>query len=72
MIIKNLSKKEKIELIKNLASGKIHAVNGEIIDSGVVLIKKGDEYYLNGNLVDFDELKKKVETVIILPAKKII
>ncbi|HPE74679.1 MAG TPA: hypothetical protein PLC80_01245 [Draconibacterium sp.] len=69
MLTNNLSKREKIELIKNLASGKINVINGKIIDSGVVLIRKGDEYYLNDQVVDFDEVERKVDAFIILPAK---
>lgn len=68
--IGNLTRKEKIDLIRRIQAGEINIINGEIIEGGVVLIKKDEQYYLNGNPVDFDEVKKKVETVITLPAKK--
>lgn len=68
--LKDLSRKEKLELIKQIQAGEIHVINGEIIEGGVVLIQNADNYYLNGKPVDFEELAKKVETVIILPEKK--
>jgi hypothetical protein len=36
---------------------------------GIVLIQEVDQYFLNGKLVDYDEVTKNVDTVIILPAK---
>lgn len=68
--IKNLTRKEKIDLIKRILVGEIHIINGEIIEKGVVLIQKDDQYFLNGKPIDFDEVTKYVETVIILPAKR--
>ena len=68
--IGNLNRKEKIDLIRRIQAGEIHVINGEIIEGGVVLIQKDDQYFLNVKTVDFDEVTKKVETVIVLPAKK--
>lgn len=44
-------------------------VNGEITSGGVVLIQKGDEYFLNNKLVQIDRIREAAETLIILPAK---
>lgn len=67
---KNLDKKEKIELIKRIQAGEIHIINGEIIESGIVLIQHCDQYFFNGKPVDYDEVTKKIEAVIILPVKE--
>lgn len=69
MKIENLSKKEKIELIKRIQSGSVSFFAGQIIDGGVVLIEKNGQFFLDGVLVDKAEIEKHVEAIIILPAK---
>ena len=66
---KSLSKKEKIELIKRIQSGSVSIVAGQIIDGGVVLIKKNGQFFLNGVLVNKEEIEKHATALIILPAK---
>ncbi|MGQ8336873.1 hypothetical protein ACUNWD_10005 [Sunxiuqinia sp. A32] len=72
--IENLSKEEKIQLLKDLAAGKISVIDGEVIREGVVLIEKDGKYYVNEyheskHGVTHDEFLEKFrgETVIILP-----
>lgn len=67
---KNLDRKEKIDLIKRIQAGEANIINGEIIEGGVVLFRKDDQYFLNGKPVDYDEVTKKVDAVIILPFKE--
>lgn len=68
MKVGSLSRKEKIDLIKKLAAGEAHVINGEIISGGIVLIQKDGAYYLNGLLVDIEQFKNVPEcTLLILP-----
>ena len=72
MNIKYLTKREKIELIRKIVAGEVKVVAGQIIESGVVLIKKDEAYFLNGVPVDKEQFSNIPGcTLIILPAKEI-
>lgn len=76
MRIENLSKTEKIELIKKLASREIHVINGEIIEPCSIIIMKDGKYLMGEkefetNQLDFlYSLFPEDSTLIFLPAKK--
>lgn len=66
--MENLSKMEKISLIKRLVSGDAHFINGQIINNGVVLIQKDNEYFLNGSQVLLSQFDNVPDcTLIIIP-----
>jgi len=68
MKLEDLSKKQKIELIRKLSRGEVAVVNGEIITGGTVLVQKDGSYSLNGSQVELDKFKNLPDfTVIILP-----
>ena len=72
MNLENLSRKEKIELIKRIRDGEVALIGGEIIDTGAVIIIKEGKHYLAGAVestpVDLSEFEKLPEcTLVILP-----
>lgn len=67
MDLGKLSKKEKIELIRKITSGEINVVNGQIIDSGVIVIKRENELFLNDKPVTLERLNEVTEAIYILP-----
>lgn len=72
MKISDLSKAEKIELIKRIAAGdETLIINGNIIGNGLVLIEKDGNYYLDCNQlseVDLARFKEKFTgTLILIP-----
>jgi bisphosphoglycerate-independent phosphoglycerate mutase (AlkP superfamily) len=81
MKIADLSREEKINLIKRLAAGEVHAVNGEVVELSPIIIYKGngrevaEKYWIDGKeftpeeLNDFIKLYPKDQTLIFLPSK---
>jgi len=67
MNLKNLNRKEKIDLIRRIQSGQVNIVAGQIIESGVILIRSGEDYYLNGEKCELSDFNGQEVAIIILP-----
>ena len=74
MELEKLSREEKVGLLKDLSSGKLSIIGGEIVDKGVVLIEKDGLCHVNKfeegkpgiSLEEFKE-QFKGDTMVILP-----
>lgn len=83
MKVSDLSREQKINLIKRLASGEVSVINGEIIEFSPIIIYKGkgphmaEKYWIDSKeftpeeFGDFIKLYPKDQTIIFLPAKGI-
>lgn len=81
MKVADLTREEKIDLIKRLVAGEVHVINGEIIELSPVIIYKDKEpgmaekYWIDGKELtpeEFDNVIKlypKDQTLLFLPAK---
>ena len=67
MELQNLSRKAKLKMIREITSGEIHVINGQIIESGATVIKKGEELFLNDKPVTLEKLNSAAKAVVILP-----
>jgi hypothetical protein len=67
MNLENLNRKQKIELIKRIQAGEVNIIAGQIIESGVILIRSGEDYFLNGVKCSIGDFEQCTEAIIILP-----
>lgn len=65
--LERMTRKEKIELIKRIQAGEVNIIAGQIIESGVVLVKSGEDLFLNGEKLSIEDLEQFTEAIFILP-----
>ena len=82
MKVAELTREQKIDLIKRLIAGEVHVINGEVIELSSVIIYKGngremaEMYWVDGKEFtseEFDKIIKlypKNQALIFLPAKR--
>lgn len=84
MKVVDLTREQKVQLIKKLAAGEAHVINGEIIELSPVIVYKGvrgddwenaEKYWINDKELTPEELDNVMEfypkdyTFIFMPAK---
>lgn len=79
MKVADLTREQKIDLIKKLVAGEVHVINGEVIELSPIIIYKeremAEKYWIDGKEFtseEFDNVIKlypKDQTLIFLPAK---
>lgn len=67
MNLERMTRKEKIDLIKRIQAGEVNIIAGQIIESGVVLVKSGEDLFLNGEKLSIEDLEQFTEAIFILP-----
>ena len=67
MNLEKLNRKEKVELIRRITAGEVNVVAGQLIESGVILIRSGKDYFLNGEKCELSDFNEFEVTIIILP-----
>ena len=74
MKVSELSRQEKIDLIRRLQCGDVNVINGNIVELYPVIIAKGDKFFMGeqefAGLDDIYKLFPIRQGFIILPAKR--
>lgn len=73
MKVADLTREQKIDLIKRLASGEVYVINGNIVEPSPVIIAKGDKFFMGdqefSGIDDIHKLFPIGQGFIILPEK---
>lgn len=73
--VSELTREEKIELIRKLQAGEVNVVNGNIVELSPIIISKGDKFFMGeqefSKLDDIYKLLPEGQSIIILPAKNL-